>query len=243
VHDFNPLLPRRKGNNPLEVLPCRPAAVIPQPPEYGNITPKPEGHFRPLPEPQLDIIALRVVKPDGDTQRQDLRPIHTAPPVKVGRKGKLFLLRPHVDVHLITGESQDLRQPAAVSKGIEIVSDPRPDPKFFPEISSSLGDLADERFQPRQVEIGLEIPASADRPASFPDQAPDLDEKHRVVPLDPAVERRLVVVEDEFIVLPEQRRGVPESGQRLSGALLPTPLPDRIKVGIADEMKPRAGHH
>ena len=58
----------------------------------------------------------------------------------------------------------------------------------------------------------------------------------RLVFLHPAVENRLVVVEDESVELLAQVGGGAESADRRRRALLPLPQPDRVEVRVADQV-------
>ncbi len=48
------------------------------------------------------------------------------------------------------------------------------------------------------------------------------------------------MAEDERGVLVEDLDGVPEGRQRLRRALVPPPLPDRVEMGVADEVDRRS---
>jgi len=66
-------------------------------------------------------------------------------------------------------------------------------------------------------------------------QAP---EEGRLVLFDSFVEDRLVMAEDERRVLLAELGGRAERGEGFSGALLPFPEPDRVEMGVTDEMDP-----
>jgi hypothetical protein len=50
------------------------------------------------------------------------------------------------------------------------------------------------------------------------------------------------MIEDQAFVFADKNCGIPESRDRLRRAFGPAPLPDRIKVSVADEMNPELRH-
>jgi hypothetical protein len=140
-----------------------------------------------------------------------------------------------VDIHLESGQPEDLGQAAAVPEGIEVVGDARRDAESLPEVAPALSDRPDERLRPRQVDVGLDEPTARYRPAARADMTPDRFEERRVEPFGPLVQDGLVVAEDEARMLVEDVDRVAEGRQALRRALLP-PLPDRVEMGIADQV-------
>jgi hypothetical protein len=177
-----------------------------------------------------------VVESDGDPVGRDRRAVDAAPAVEVGGKREFVGLGPHVDVHLVAGAAQDLGQPAAVAERVEIVGDAGSGAEPLAEIPPPLGDRPDERLGARQVDVGLDEPAARDGPAAGPDVAEDRVEQSRVELFNPLVENGLVVAEDEVPVLVEDVDGVAEGRHRLGRPFFPPPLPDRVQVGVADEV-------
>ena len=184
-----------------------------------------------------------MVEADGDAIGEDFGSVRPAPAIKIGRKFELTGLRPHMDVHLVSSLPKDLGQARAVAEGIEVISDARDDAESPAEIGAALGDLADRRFDARHVDVGLQRPASADGPAAGPDEPLDLAEERRVEPFDPAIEHSLVVAEDEIAALAQEFGRDPERGHGLGRALLPAPLPDRVEVGVANQVDGRLLDH
>ncbi len=128
-----------------------PPPWLPRPQKTGTSRPSFKRERDAGAEPLLDVVVFGVIEPDGDAVGRDHRAVDAAPAVEVGRQRELARLRPHVDVHLVAGEAQDLRQAAAVAEGIEIVGDARGGVEVVAEIAPALGDRPDERFRPRQV--------------------------------------------------------------------------------------------
>ncbi len=108
--------------------------------------------------------------------------------------------------------------------------------EVFLEKASSLLDMPDQGFGPGQVDVRLQVPAAAYGPAAGFDQPLDFLEKPAVVLPDPAIQQGLVMVKDQIVVLLQERYGRTERGQGFGTSLLPPPLPDRIQMGVTDQM-------
>ena len=201
VENPDPFFPGREGVDPPEVLPRRPAAVVAEPPEDGNVAAKPEGQGGALLQSPFDVVTFGVVEPDGNPVGRDFGPVDAAPAEKIGRKVEIVRLGTHEDVKFISGPVQNLRQTGAVAEGVEVVGDGGPDAELFPEIQTALGDLPNDGLGAGEIDIGLEVPAPGDGPAPGRDQPPDFGKKGGVISFDPTVENGLVVVENEFGVL------------------------------------------
>ena len=110
------------------------------------------------------------------------------------------------------------------------------DAELLPEVAPSLGDLADERLAAGHIAVGLDVPTAHDMPLAQPHQFPDLPEQGGIILLNPAVYECFVMAEDVVVKLPAETRRAPEGGDCRGTALLPFPLPDGVKVCIADKM-------
>jgi len=119
-----------------------------------------------------------------------------------------------VDVHLIARKAENLRKAAAVAERIEVIGDQRPSPEFLLKILPPLCDLPDQRLSPRQVHIGLKIPAAARRPAAFSSQSLNFSEECGVIAFDPLVEDGFVVVKNELI----RSRKIPAALRKVASA-------------------------
>jgi len=180
---------------------------------------------------------LAVVKTDADPVSDDFRPVHSPPAIELRGELQFGALGAHVDVHLVSGLSQYLREAPAVSERIEVVGDFWPLVEMFGKETSALSYVPDQGFGGREVDIGLKVPASTDKPAAFSDQLLDLFKKSGVIFKNPAVEKRLVMVENEAFVLLDQLYSVAKGGQRFRTSLFPAPLPDRV-MGVLKLSEP-----
>ncbi len=137
---------------------------------------------------------------------------------------------------------QDLDQPARVPEGVEVDRGGRARPKLLGKIAAADQDLAHERLARRHVAIGLQVPAAHDVPFSFFDQALDAGKEFGFIFFDPLIEDDFVVVENEAGELLAQVCGGAEGGEHGGRALFPFPQPDRVEVGIADEVDGSSVH-
>ena len=109
--------------------------------------------------------------------------------------------------------------------------------ELFGKITPAFLDLAHKALAGGQVAVRLQMPAAHDVPFARFDQVPDARKQRRFVFFRVAVEQRLVVAENvtvEFLAEPDRTA---ERGECGGGALLPFPLPDRIQVCVADQIK------
>ena len=83
------------------------------------------------------------------------------------------------------------------------------------------------RRRVRVVDVRLQIGPAGDVPASRGHQLLNAREELWIVLLDPAVEQRFVVVEDEAAMRLAEAGGDAEGGDGLSDTVLPMPQPDR----------------
>ena len=79
-------------------------------------------------------------------------------------------------------------------------------------------------------------------PASVSYQVANAGEQLRIVLLDPVIEYGLVVVEDEARMCFAELSSDAEGRNRLREPILPVPQPDRVQMGIADQMNLFLGH-
>jgi hypothetical protein len=79
-------------------------------------------------------------------------------------------------------------------------------------------------------------------PFLFSDQFLDALEEGRLVLFYPSVEDGLVMVEDKVIEILAEAGRRAESRERFAGSFFPSPEPDRIKVGVADEVNFSSRH-
>jgi hypothetical protein len=75
-----------------------------------------------------------------------------------------------MDVHFISGGTEDLGQASAVPKGIKIVGDFRLCLKMSMKKMTAFIDVPYDRFRGGHVDIRLEIPPAADVPAPQTDE-------------------------------------------------------------------------
>src|SRR6266498_5624051 len=105
------------------------------------------------------------------------------------------------------------------------------------EVALAVQYLPHERLAARQITIGLNPPAADNLPAAFGHAILDFAKHRRVVKLDPLVARRRAGGKYKIATLAHKI----EHGAkcRLDGlkTFLPAPKPDRVKMGIADDMQ------
>jgi hypothetical protein len=114
--------------------------------------------------------------------------------------------------------------------------------EFFPEVSFSAEGLADEGLTAGHVTVRLEEPPAQDVPFFLRDQLLNSFEEGWLVFLDPLIENGFVMAEDEIVVPLAEFRGRPEGGEGFARAFRPFPQPNRIEVGVADQMDLFTGH-
>ena len=142
----------------------------------------------------------------------------------------------HVDIHLIPGKHQYLREATAVPEGIKVIGDFWFNFEVFGKEPPAFSDVADQRFCGGEVDIWLEVPASTDTPPFVFLQFLNLLEKLRIIFFYPTVKKSFIVVKDERIMFVEEIYGVSEGRKCFRASFLPLPLPDWVKMGVADEM-------
>ena len=105
-----------------------------------------------------------------------------------------------------------------------------------------LDDMANDRLRPRHVHIRLQVPTARNTPAPLAHKLLDVSEQERVILLHPAIQDRLIVVENEGRKLFQKTDGGAECRDRFGRSLVPPPLPDRVEMSIADQMNDRFFH-
>ncbi len=172
---------------------------------------------------------------------QNLGTVISRPDEIVGRQGGKIFVRAAEQIGMITGFSQDLDQPASMPERIEIGGRFDLHSEFRSKKPFPLQDLTDERFAAGHIAVGLDEPTAQDGPAFFPDEPPDAAEQGRFVLLDPVVKERLVMGEHEIPPGLAESGGRAEGGQGFARPFRPFPEPDRIDMGVANEMDFPAG--
>jgi len=171
-----------------------------------------------------------------DAQRGDLRAIVAAPAEEVRH---LFFLRhrAHEDVAVKPGGVEDLRQSGVLPEGVDAVPDADVAPELLPEITLAELGLAEEHFARRDDRVGLLDPAAHQFPAAVIDQRPDFGEQRRIASFDPFVAgaRRTAEFEERIFFHDPDHRAAGVQPRR--APLAQPPEPDRVHVGIADDVK------
>ena len=109
--------------------------------------------------------------------------------------------------------------------------------KFFPEIFLTGTDLADEGLAGRHVAVRLQVPAPHDVPFSGLHQFLNPLKQRQIVLLNPLIEQSLVVIENKTVVILAEICRRMEGGEGRGNALLHVPEPDRVQMGVADEIE------
>ena len=121
-------------------------------------------------------------------------------------------------------------------EGVEVHGGPGRNPELLGKIAPALQYLAHERLPAWHVAIGLEIPAAHDMPFALFDQVLNSFEQGRFEFLDPLVQNYFVVVENKTLILLAQFGGDPEGRNRFGGTFLPLPEPNRVDMGITNQV-------
>src|SRR5512137_1525994 len=196
---------------------------------------------KPRLEPLALLAADRAVVRRGPVG-QDLRAVVADPDEFVAGERALAVAGPAAEIGAVAALGQDLDETPRVPEGIEVDGGPRLDAELPGEVAPAEEDLADERFAARHVAVGLDVPAAHDVPLLLADELADPAEERRLVLHDPAVEHGLVVTKDEALARLAELGGLTERGQRFAGAFLPFPEPDRVEMGVRNEVDPSCGH-
>ncbi len=186
----------------------------------------------------LQVAAPRGVR-IGDAESQHAAAVVGLPPENP--PGQLFFVRRGAHEHIIRHAAllEDLRQHAVVAETVHAVTHRAGQPKFLFEIALAVQPLAHERLARRDIAVRLDPPAAGQLPAPFGHPPAYLGEHGRVGLLDPLVKGRLAGGEHEIGVLVHAVERRAEGGVRLVVAVLPLPQPDRVDVGVADQVKTR----
>ena len=131
---------------------------------------------------------------------------------------------------------EDFWQTRRVTKGIGLPSggDRLAEARF--EIALTVSILAHECLGTGEVGVGLDVCAAHDIPAPGFDHLFDAGKARGVVFLDMLIDRRLAADEGHFGKLVHQVEHGADGGEAFVEAFAPVPEPDRIKVGVADEV-------
>ena len=108
--------------------------------------------------------------------------------------------------------------------------------EFFQEELSSLCHIADHGFTGWHITVGLKVPASHDMPFSFLYLLLNPFKQIRFVFFYPLIQNRFIMVKDKTRKLIGKTFRHSESRQCLRTALLPSPKPYRVQMGIADQV-------
>ena len=168
--------------------------------------------------------------------REDLRSVEAFPDELGARQRALALPGTAEDIRVVAALGENLHQPPRVPERVEVDRRGHVHAELVLEVALADQALADERFAAWHIAVRLDVPAAHDVPLAPLDQSANPPEQGGLVFLDPPVEDRLVVVEDESVELVAQVGGGAERGHSLSRAFLPFPQPDRIKMSVADKV-------
>jgi len=108
------------------------------------------------------------------------------------------------------------------------------------EVAETALELPHEHLGRRQIGVGLHEVAADDIPAALRHLGADARECLRVGALDVFVDRRLAAHEGQLRKLVHQIQHGPARAEAFVQPLAPIPQPDRIEVGVGDDVK--AGH-
>jgi len=120
-----------------------------------------------------------------------------------------------------------------MAEGIHIVSGFGGGAKLFGKIPLGVQTVADKAFAAGIVAVGLHKPATGEDEAAFFDPLPDLGKHIGVKLLDPFKHNTCGAAELEIGIFLHSVQGGTDGGFGLTGAFLPPPQPQGIKVRIA----------
>ena len=170
---------------------------------------------------------------------QQFRAVRGAPAEEFARQ--CFFLRGGAHHAIVDdpGFAGEVRQESAVAEAVHIVAGPDFDAEFFPEIRSAELVVPAVGFRRREIAVGLDVPAADHVETSGGDMAAQPLERGGIVPLDGLIEPRFAPGEVDFRVSVQQVAGGPGGGEGFVDALFQPPEPDRVEMGIEDDVNDR----
>ena len=166
----------------------------------------------------------------------DPRAIVTDPLEQVGRQMNVVVAGSAEQVAVEAGLFQNLHKSARMAERIKVDRRGRLHTELFAEIRASGQNLAHKALAGRHIAVRLQVPAAHNMPLARTDKRADFFKQRRFVFLDPAVQQRFVVVENEAVEPLAQSRRDTERRERFGCAFLPLPLPDGIEMRVADHV-------
>jgi hypothetical protein len=173
---------------------------------------------------------------------EDLRPIVPYPDEIIGWECDMLGIRPAEEVRGVTRFFQYLHESPGVTERVKIHGCPGFHTKFFFKVRFTHKNLPDKRFSAGHVAIWLEIPTAQDMPFLLLHQLLDSGKNVWLKHLDPFIQDCFIVVEHEFIEFLTKLSCGPKGRESFAGALFPLPQPDRIEMGITDEIQSLGFH-
>jgi hypothetical protein len=168
---------------------------------------------------------------------EDLRAIIPNPDKIIRGKAQFIRIRPAEKIRIITGFLQNLHQTSRMPKRVKIDSSLGLLSKLIPEINLASENLANKRFAAGHVAVRLQKPSAHDMPSFFSDQFLDLRKQLWLEAFHPFIEQSFIVVEDKILEFLTKLGGCPEGGKSFGSTLFPFPQPDRVDVGVAEEIE------
>ena len=140
------------------------------------------------------------------------------------------------DVVLDSGLAVEVRQRGGVAEAVDVVPDPDLHPELLPEIARPECVVMTEGGGARQIAVGLDVPVADHLPAPGLDVTADPLEERRIERLHDFVEPDFAAGQHQLGVILQQPTGGAGGTQHLVDPLLPVPQPDRIEMGVQNQM-------
>ena len=178
-----------------------------------------------------------------DAEGGDFRAARFRPPTeKAGGKLLLVLLRAHHHIIFLSVGRHQLGKKGGMAKRIDIVSGLGEQTKPALEIIAPQLHLLVQPLPAGQVAVGLDVPAADDFPAPGFNMFADALEKRGIDFLDLLIHPRFAPGKDDIGVPVEEVAHAFAGVEDFIETRRPRPEPDRINVGVENEMNGFKGH-
>jgi hypothetical protein len=222
----------------IELPATRPAAVIAQAVKAADILRRELFVLREVAvEAAKDLVVLRAVPAERRPVGEDARATRALPPKRGMCQRHVLFLGPRVGKIFHPRRREDLRIARAVAKGIR-----RPR-RFWhaaerpAKVGLRHGELARQRLGRGQIRVRLDERAADHVPPAFSDELLDPREALRVLALEVLINQRLAPHERHLRVFLHQVEDGADRRDALVEPLAPIPKPDRIQMGVPQQMK------
>ncbi len=189
--------------------------------------------FRVLLRPEV-VVSIAEHQPQGG----DFAAVGRFPDKQRGQLGVFLGAGPLKDVALYARPGKQLGQHAVVAKGIHVVAHLGNDPELFQEIPLRIQQVPGKSFSRGHVAVRLDPHAPRDGPAPLLYPGADLFKQGGLVFFHPLIIGRAGRGKNVVVRFFHSVQSRLKGGLDLRVALRPLPQPDRVDVGVAQQMNP-----